>query len=180
MSGPRADVRPATVADVPGIMRLVDEFVRRGDILPRSADSVRLSIHDWVIATLDDEVVGMGSLLVYSALLAEVRSLAVAEAAQGYGFGRKITEALLDMARDYHIPTVFALTRAVPFFAKLGFVVTDKEMFPQKIWRACRLCPIQDRCDETAVVIKLAERGGASDSADGAGDADGADARERG
>ena len=102
-------------------MALVDEFVLRGDILPRTEASVRLSINDWVIATLDDEVVGMASLLIYSALLAEVRSLAVSEQAQGYGFGRKIMDALLSMASDYHIPTVFALTRVVPFFERMGF-----------------------------------------------------------
>lgn len=148
-------VRPATVDDVAGIMALVNEFVQRGDILPRSEVAVRMSINDWVIATLDDEVVGMGSLLVYSAVLAEIRSLAVSQAAQGYGFGRKIMQALLDMAADYHIPTVFALTRVVPFFERMGFTVTEKEAFPEKIWRACRLCPIQDNCDEIAVVRKL-------------------------
>lgn len=155
MSDAVAAVRPATLDDLPGIVALVDEFVRRGDILPRTEASIRLSIHDWVIATLDDEVVGMASLLVYSPLLAEVRSLAVAEHAQGYGFGRRLVEALLTMARQYQIPTIFALTRVVTFFERLGFAVTDKENFPEKIWRACRLCPIQDNCDEIAVVRRL-------------------------
>jgi amino-acid N-acetyltransferase len=164
-NGTTSVVRAATVDDVPGIMALVDEFVRRGDILPRTEASVRLSIHDWVVATLDDEVVGMGSLLFYSVLLAEVRSLAVAERAQGYGFGRKITTALLDMARDYRTPTVFALTRAVPFFERMGFTVTQKENFPEKIWRACQLCPIRDNCDEIAVVIQLGMGNGSADDA---------------
>lgn len=150
-----AVVRPATVDDLPGIMALVHEFVRRGDILPRTEASVRMSINDWIIATLDEKVVGMGSLLIYSAVLAEVRSLAVSEQAQGYGFGRKIMDELLTMARDYHIPTVFALTRVVPFFERMGFTVTEKENFPEKIWRACRICPIQDNCDEIAVVKRL-------------------------
>lgn len=150
-----AVVRPATVDDVPGIMALVDEFVQRGDILPRNEIAVRMSINDWFIATLNGKVVGMGSLLIYSAVLAEVRSLAVSESAQGYGFGRKIMAELLNMARDYHIPTVFALTRVVTFFERMGFSVTEKEEFPEKIWRACRLCPIQDNCDEIAVVIQL-------------------------
>lgn len=150
-----AVVRPATVDDLPGMMALIHEFVRRGDILPRTELSVRMSINDWVIATLDGQVVGIGSLLIYSPLLAEVRSLAVSEQAQGYGFGRKIIDELLSMAAAYHIPTVFALTRVVPFFERMGFTVTEKEAFPEKIWRACRLCPIQDNCDEIAVVAKL-------------------------
>ena len=66
-----------------------------------------MSINDWS-PHLDGQVVGIGSLLIYSPLLVEVRSLAVSEQAQGYGFGRKIIDELLSMAAAYHIPTVFA------------------------------------------------------------------------
>ena len=150
-----ATLRPATIDDLDEIVALVVEFAKRGDLLPRSAESIRLTIDDWVLALLDDEIVGIGSLLQYTPILAEVRSLAVSDSAQGFGFGRKIVNALVEMARGRNIPTVFALTRAVPFFLKCGFTVTEKENFPEKIWHACRLCPIQDNCDEIAVVLPL-------------------------
>ena len=150
-----ATLRPATLEDLDEIMVLVVEFAKRGDLLPRSAESVRLTIDDWVLALLDDQIVGIGSLLQYTPILAEVRSLAVLDSAQGFGFGRKIVNYLVEMARGRNIPTVFALTRAVPFFIKCGFSVTEKENFPEKIWHACRLCPIQDNCDEIAVVLPL-------------------------
>ncbi|HMP42359.1 MAG TPA: hypothetical protein PKA05_18420, partial [Roseiflexaceae bacterium] len=59
------------------------------------------------------------------------------------------------VARTRGFPTIFALTRAVGFFTKLGFVVTGNERFPEKVWRDCVLCPLRDRCDETAVVLEL-------------------------
>ncbi len=148
-------IRSATLADVPAISGLVDHFVTTGDLLPRSAEAIALSIDDWVLGELDGELVGIGSLLVYTPVLAEVRSLAVMDKAQGTGIGRKIVTTLIEIARTRDIPTLFALTRAVPFFTRLGFAITDKENFPEKIWHACRLCPIQENCDETAVVLPL-------------------------
>ncbi len=62
-------------------------------------------------------------------------------------------------ARARGIPTVFALTRAVPFFERLGFAVTDKERFPEKVWKDCVVCPLQHACDETAVVMDLRPQG---------------------
>ncbi len=149
------EIRSATLADVPAIAELVAQFVVTGDLLPRSSESIQLTINDWVVGILDGEMVGIGSLLVYTPVLAEVRSLAVLGKAQGTGIGRNIVTTLIEMGKSRQIPTLFALTRAVRFFEKLGFTVTDKENFPEKIWHACRLCPIQDNCDEIAVVLPL-------------------------
>lgn len=148
-------VRSATIDDVEIIVELVEMFVKSGDLLPRSRAEIMMTVGNWVIASLNGMPVGIGSLLIYSPILAEVRSLAVREEAQGYGLGRAIVEDLLRVAKEKRIPTVFALTRAVPFFTRLGFEITDKERFPEKIWTACRICPIRDNCDETAVIYEI-------------------------
>lgn len=147
-------VKP-TPADVPGLTALVNAFARRGDLLPRSEEAIRASLSTWVIGKVGDTIIGCGSLLLYTPVLAEVRSLAVAPAAQGTGLGRKIVEALIEEARTQEIPTLFALTRAVPFFLRLGFTITDKEQFPQKVWNDCAICPLKNNCDETAVVLNV-------------------------
>lgn len=148
-------VRPAMMEDVDAIKALVDQFVKTGDLLPRTKREIMVSIGDWVLAEVDGKPVGIASLLVYTMTLAEVRSLAVLPETQGVGLGRKIVEAMIEMARERGIPTVFALTRAVKFFLQLGFEITEKENFPQKIYHACRICPLIDNCDETAVVLNL-------------------------
>jgi amino-acid N-acetyltransferase len=43
----------------------------------------------------------------------------------------------------------------VPFFEKLGFTVTSKAHFPDKVWRDCAICPMRLACDETAVVKSI-------------------------
>ncbi|HEX7587041.1 MAG TPA: GNAT family N-acetyltransferase, partial [Anaerolineae bacterium] len=84
--------------------------------------------------------------------LVEVRSLAVAPAYRKNGIGAKIVEALVGEAQTRGMKMVFALTRAVPFFERVGFGVTEKENFPEKVWRDCLICPVRHACDEVAVV----------------------------
>ncbi len=148
-------VRQATIDDVDAIKQLVDVFTKTGDLLPRSKREIMITVGDWVLAEADGVPVGIGSLLMYTPQLAEVRSLAVSDKVQGLGVGRKIVAELVALAKKRDVPTVFALTRAVGFFVKIGFEITEKERFPQKIYHACRICPLKDNCDETAVVMEL-------------------------
>lgn len=58
------NIRPPTPDDIPGIMALVNEHVRRGDLLPRTAESIRLTLDDWLIgADEDGDIVACVSLL---------------------------------------------------------------------------------------------------------------------
>lgn len=148
-------VRPARLDDIEQIAQIVNEHARQGHLLPRSAEHIRATLPDWVVAEFGGAIVGCGSLVTMNPTLVEVRSLAVVPAYRSYGIGGKIVQRLVDMARERGIPTVFALTRAVPFFERQGFHVTNKERFPEKVWRDCAICPLQDRCDETAVALEL-------------------------
>ncbi len=149
------EVRRAGPQDVPGISALVASYAKRGDLLPRSSEEIASSLDDWVVAVQGDAVRACGSLVHYTPTLSEIRSLAVAEGAKRNGLGMAIGRALIEEARGRGVPKLFALTRATGFFQKLGFELSLEERFPEKVWRDCRLCPIQDRCDEVAVVINL-------------------------
>jgi len=150
-----AAVRPATEADVQSIADIVNQHARQGHLLPRSAENIRASLPTWLVADIAGTLVGIGSLVEMSPTLVEVRSLAVLPVYRSYGVGGLLVHGLVAQARERGIPTVFALTRAVPFFERLGFVVTDKERFPEKVWTDCAVCPLQQCCDETAVVLEL-------------------------
>ncbi len=164
-------LRAAALADAQSIATLVNMGEREGQLLPRSLESIRASIGDWIVAEDNHperkpalsvpkgrRVVGVGSLLEMSPALSEIRSLAVAPEYRKFGIGGKIVNALADEAHARGIPTVFALTRAVLFFEKQGFIVTDKENFPEKVWRDCTICPVLFACDEVAMVRSVASR----------------------
>ena len=149
------NVRKATVDDVPGIFALVSEYARRGAVLPRTPHSIETTINDWLVAEVAGKILGCVSLLGYTSGLAEVRTLVVRDSVQRLGLGSDLLEALLAEARRRDVPTLFALTRAVPYFERFGFIATDIGAFPEKVWRDCQQCPFVGNCDETAVVLRL-------------------------
>ncbi len=157
--GALSAVRPATPGDVPGILALVQEHARRGNLLPRTREAIEASLADWLVVVVPHggalQVVGCVQLLAYSPRLTEVRSLAVADAARGQGVGSRLMVALLAEARRRDVQTLFALTHAVAFFLRFGFTVTEHDRFPEKVWRDCRVCPLRERCTEIAVSLRL-------------------------
>ena len=151
------DVRLASPADAKSIANLIAEHVRRGQVLPRSLEEIEATIHNWMVSVKAGKIVACGSLLFYSPTLAEVRSLVVDDSYKGNGVGSALLRSLIHLAKQRNIPTLFALTRAVPLFDKQSFQICDKGRFPEKIWRDCVHCPTKDQCDETAVVLYLSE-----------------------
>jgi amino-acid N-acetyltransferase len=149
-------LRPATLADVAAMEVLMAPFVATGDLLPRSNYDLCRHIKEYVVAEAQDgNLVGTGSLKVYSTQLAEIAGLAVRDDQQGRGVGRALVEALLVDARALGLGEVFGLTRKPLFFLRLGFHVVEKEQFPLKVWADCARCPRQHACDEVAVALTL-------------------------
>jgi len=154
--GDSLELRPAVLADVPALESLMAPYVATGDLLPRSNYDLCRHIKEYLVAEAPDgELVGCGSLKIYSRDLAEVAGLAVRPDQQGAGVGRALMDALVAEARSSGIAEVLALTRKPAFFHKLGFVLAEKGHFPLKVWADCARCPRQNCCDEIAVVLRL-------------------------
>ena len=147
-------LRPAESGDVAAIAAMVARHVETGDVLPRSAENIACTLPDWQVAVSDPdgELLGCGSLWNYSASLAELRSIIVSESARGLGIGKLLVAALVDRAYAAGVTRCFTLTRAEAFFARCDFIPTNKDDFPEKIWKDCHLCPIRDHCDEIAMI----------------------------
>lgn len=151
-------IRKARLQDAEAIATLVNYFAAQGLMLPKRLVEVFEQIREFVVA--EDpagHLLGCGALRLMWHDLAEVRSLAISQAAHGQGLGRRITEALVSEARELGLARVFALTYQVGFFRKLGFEVVPKNIFPQKVWLDCQGCSKRNCCDETAVLLVLDE-----------------------
>ncbi len=148
-------IRKARVPDVPEIQRLVNYFAEKSAMLPRSLNTIYENIRDFYVLEQDGRIVGCCALHVTWGDLAEVKSLAVDENAQGKKLGRQLVECCLEEAREMGVPKVFALTYVPGFFEKLGFEPVDKGTLPQKIWSECINCHKFPDCGEEAVAIQL-------------------------
>ena len=150
-------VRQALPRDVDAISRLIAGYAAQRIMLPRTPESVSLALADFVVATdRGGRLLGCGALKEYSPSLAEVASLAVAADTHGMGIGRKVVGALEALARARGIGDLFALTLTPGFFEAVGYAVTSRALFPEKIARDCTGCARRTACDEICVGKKLA------------------------
>jgi amino-acid N-acetyltransferase len=147
------NIRPARVGDVPAVHDLIRTFADRKLMIRRSLGELYESIREFLVATDDaGRVIGCAGLHVFWEDLAELKCLAVSEAAQGHGVGRALVDACWEAARGLEIATVFTLTYVPEFFEKCGYRLVDKADLPHKIWNECVRCPLFPSCTESALV----------------------------
>lgn len=151
---PRTQIRTrkATLPDAAAIHGLILSYSREGTLLPRTLSEICENVRDFTVVEWKGEIIGCGALHLYGLHLAEVRSIAVAKAAQRLGAGSKLIGALLDEAQDHHVSQVCLFTRVPDFFGKLGFIEVPHASLPDKIFKDCRNCPLFNKCDEIAMV----------------------------
>ena len=148
-------IRKARVEDVKKIHRLINDAASRGEMLPRSLGELYDNLRDYFVYIEDHKIAGTGALHICWENLAEVRSLCVADFARMKGAGRALVEACVEEARLYDIHKLCLLTYQVEFFQKCGFTISDKKVFPQKIWSDCIKCAKFPECDETAMIREV-------------------------
>lgn len=144
--------RGAEERDVAPLLALINGYAERNLLLRRSEASLREHLHEFTLAEAAGEVVGCAALSELGPGLGEVRSLAVRADHAGHGLGHALVERLLVEAGERGFERVLSLTRRVSFFEALGFTVTRRELFLDKLMTDCEDCPLNQDCDETALV----------------------------
>jgi amino-acid N-acetyltransferase len=157
-----ASLRKAKIGDVPAMHELLSHFADQRELLPRSISEVYENLQQfWVMETRDGakgprRIIGTCALYVTWENLAEVKALAVSEAYQGKGYGKRLLRACLKTARDLEIRRLFTLTLRPGFFEHFGFGHVAKDQLPHKVWTECVRCVyFPNRCVEYAMVKDL-------------------------
>ncbi len=148
-------VRKARIKDVPEIFKLLQEYALKGILLPRSMHSIYENLRDFFVYEENGDIIGICSLHIYWEDLAEIKSLAVKSDHTGKGIGKTLVEECIKEAQELGIKKVFALTYVPEFFEKLGFKVSDKAEFPQKVWAECVHCVKFNDCKEIPVSMEI-------------------------
>jgi len=123
-SDPTFNIREASREDIPKLEDLVDHFVTANRLLPRTFDELCDLIPFGFVAESNACIVGFAALEIYSAKLAEIRSLAVHEDHQGKGIGRALVQRCVELAVRRNVLEVMAITSADGFFQACGFDFT--------------------------------------------------------
>ena len=151
MKGDFTIERPRLV-DVDRMKKILDVFAGKGELLARSRMDFYEKIRDFHVVRMDGEIIGLSALHVLWEDLAEIRSLAVVDEAQGKGIGGMLVERCMADATELGIAKVFTLTYRPGFFQKHGFAEVDKSALPHKVWKACLECVQFPDCNEIALI----------------------------
>ena len=152
-------VRRARFEEATAIAQLNNFFADQHLMLRRTPEMIGLGIDDYVVATDErGRILACGALKEYSPSIAEVSAIALADVAQGLGLGRRIVDAVEELAAKRGIPEVFALTLEPKFFEALGYQRVDRARYPEKIRRDCIACARRFACNETCFAKSLRER----------------------
>lgn len=156
-------IRSAEEQDIQPIVAMVNRFAAQNIMLPRTEESVRKTLADWLVAVEQatnsgETVVGCGALVPLNDKLVEIRSVAVHESQHGKGLGSLLVTELVEEARIRGYSQACALTLRPNFFERLGFELVDRWSISPKVWQACIYCSKFHRCDEVAVLMNLAKQ----------------------
>ena len=146
------NVRSAKISDVTAINALISSYAEVDRMLFRSLADIYENLQTFIVAELDETIVGCCALEVIWSDLAEIKSLAIDGAYKGKGIGRGLVVAAVEQAAKLGVPKIFALTLEPVFFEKSGFEIVEKETLPMKVWSDCARCSKQQHCDEIAVI----------------------------
>jgi len=135
-------IRPATEADQPEIVRLLE----RAGLPTRDLQQSRPEL---LVARGSTGLIGAGGLEIHGEA-GLLRSVAVAEGLRGTGLGRALVEAVEAAARQRGLRELVLLTEtAHDFFARLGYVDIARESAPEAIRNSAEfksICPQSARC----------------------------------
>ena len=125
-------LRQATLADVDGILSLIDPLAERGILVARSRESIEKELDRFVVLAYEEEVIGCAALNLYPGeKLAELACLAVNPFYRDGGRGERILAHIEKRAKDRNLKRLFVLsTQTTQWFVERGFVEADVNALP--------------------------------------------------
>lgn len=121
MNVPPAEIRNATLRDIPSLQDFLQSFVDAEQILPRDDDELATLIRHGFIAFEDARIVGFAALEIYSRKLAEIQALAVDPQLQRRGLGTILVQRCVERAKAENVLELMAITASESLFISVGF-----------------------------------------------------------
>lgn len=118
------NIRGMEPEDIPEVLRIMQPFVEKEVLLPRSEEDLAERREDYVVYEVDGIVHACGALYRSSSSpeRGEIAGVAVDETYTGMGIGKRILSYLIDRARELHLRQLYVLTTQTwDWFVQFGF-----------------------------------------------------------
>jgi len=127
-------LRPATIDDVGGLLRIIQPLEEEGVLVKRNREVLEREIENFNVLTRDDMIIGCAALYPFpNAKSAELACLAVDAAYRGTGKGEQMLTYMEKRAKQQGFKSLFVLsTRTAHWFVERGFTETDVERLPKE------------------------------------------------
>lgn len=126
-------LRPATIDDAGGILRLIEPLEADGTLVYRGREVLEREIQRFFVLEHDGVIVGCAALYPFpSGKAAELAALAVRAESRRLGHGEKLVDRLSSEARKRGFRKLYVLTtRATHWFIERGFAESPVSALPQ-------------------------------------------------
>jgi len=125
--------RAMTREDIPAVLSLMNPFVEKGILLPRTSEELEQKAHEFVVFEIDGGIRACAALHSYSENVGEIAGLAVDEAYAHMGIGPRLMDLLLQRGKSAGFSSVFVLTTQTgDWFEKFGFKSAETGQLPRE------------------------------------------------
>ncbi|GHE20882.1 amino-acid N-acetyltransferase [Halomonas urumqiensis] len=125
-------LRDAELADIGGLLELLDPLEHRGMLVPRSRERLEHEIDDYLVIERDGMIIGCAALHTFDdAEMAELACVAVHDGYRGGARGELLLAEIERRARRLGLSALFALTtHTAHWFFEHGFRLADIDTLP--------------------------------------------------
>ncbi|WP_173384670.1 amino-acid N-acetyltransferase [Fibrobacter succinogenes] len=123
---------PANIEDIPDILRIMQDYIAKGYLVPRTQESISEKLKDYVVYSIDNSIHGCGALHAFEDGMAEIAGIAVGANYRKSGIGDAIVRHLISIGRMKGYKKLFLLTtQALDWFYPFGFEDGTVEDLPK-------------------------------------------------
>jgi amino-acid N-acetyltransferase len=125
--------RAMTRDDIPAVLSLMNPFVEKGNLLPRTSEELEQQTEDFIVYEIDGGLRACAALHSYPENMGEIAGIAVDEACAHMGIGPKLMETLISKGKEQGYDALFVLTtQTADWFELFGFKACGIDRLPEK------------------------------------------------
>lgn len=125
--------RQMTFDDIGNVLTLMQPFIKKGILLPRTKEELSENYKNYIVYELDDAIRACASLIPYPDGQMEIAGVAVDQNYSSMGIGPKLIETLIKKGKENNAKSIFLLTtQTTDWFENLNFKEDTIDSIPKE------------------------------------------------
>ncbi len=127
------EITMASLDDVSAIYTLIHPLTERGVLIERTIEDIKQELNSFIVAKIDDKIIGCASLYSIDDEIAEIACLVVEPDFQGSEIGKQLLDNAIQQAKLKQHSKIFILTTQTnDWFKEQGFIDSNALSLPKQ------------------------------------------------